>query len=189
MPRRWKRKHKFAKPTDEEINAKISEFLEKNNYKSEEEAFVYKKYMKTEAWVKRRDTFLKKHGTSCEVCSSTEKVQAHHNNYQCVGREKDKDLLALCWQCHNEFHKRVKASSLRKPETHKKHLAEIDAYYPQAGNRDGRARVREAPSCSMCRKENLKCEYYTTHRAIRLCDKCYKQFQNKISVSDILLED
>jgi len=189
MPRRWKRKHKFPKPTDEEINAKISEFLEKNNYKSEEEAFVYKKYMKTEAWIKRRDTFLKKHGTSCEVCGSTEKVQAHHNNYQCVGREKDKDLLALCWQCHNEFHKRVKASSLREPETHEKHLHYWrngrDFYFPGTRAEE----VSKTPSCSMCRKENLKCEYYTTHRAIRLCDKCYKQFQDKISASDVLLED
>ncbi len=187
MGRMWKRKQKYPKLTDDQINAKISEYLDKNDYRSEEEAFEYTKYMKTKAWAKRRDTFLEKHGKSCELCNSTEKTQAHHNNYLCVGREKDQDLVALCWQCHSDFHKRVKATSLRRPETYKKHVSEIHGGF--RSNKSGRARARETLSCSMCRKEDLKYEFYTTHRTIRLCVKCHKQFAGKIPSSGVRLDE
>ena len=114
MGRKWKKR--FSKLSDEDINAKIAEFLEKKEYKSEDEAYDYKKYMKTKAWAKLRDAFLDKHGNCCEICASKVKNQAHHNNYFCVGAEEDADLVSICWECHHEFHKTVKSTSLKKPE-------------------------------------------------------------------------
>lgn len=187
MGRMWKRKQKYPKLTDDQINDAISNFLDKNNYKNVEEAFVYSKYMKTESWAKRRDAFLASHGGACELCGSKEKVQAHHNNYLCVGNEKSIDLIALCWECHSSFHKRVKAKSLKTPETYKKHIAGIHEGF--VSNKAGRARARDTVSCSMCRRENLKYQFDTKHRTITLCDGCYRQFKNKVSQKGDELEE
>ena len=155
MGRKWKKR--FSKLSDEDINAKIAEFLEKKEYKSEDEAYDYKKYMKTKAWAKLRNAFLDKHGNRCEICTSTAKNQAHHNSYRRLGNEKEVDLVSICWDCHHEFHKKVKSKSLRR-----------------------------MGECSMCRRNDIEYEVFADHRTLKLCKRCHKVLKDKISYTKCL---
>lgn len=65
------------------------------------------KYMKSEHWKKTSYSFRMRHN-KCEVkgcgVSGYSNVQAHHLNYNCLGRETDRDLLALCKTHHSMTH-------------------------------------------------------------------------------------
>lgn len=64
----------------------------------------YHVYIESKAWRARRKQYYDRHGKQCEVCGSTDAVQLHHRHYNTLGREKDKDLQALCRGCHENHH-------------------------------------------------------------------------------------
>lgn len=66
----------------------------------------YKLYIKSKFWDARKNKFWKKFGKKCVACSDTLYVQLHHTYYKSCnnGREPDEQLVALCVNCHNEFH-------------------------------------------------------------------------------------
>jgi hypothetical protein len=64
----------------------------------------YYGYINSKAWRARRKQYFERHGEQCEVCGSTDRVQLHHKNYISLGREKDRDLQALCEGCHQNEH-------------------------------------------------------------------------------------
>lgn len=66
--------------------------------------WTYKEYIKSGAWRKRRKEYYKTHPKKCAVCQTNRKIGLHHKNYGRLGREKDKDLVALCWIHHEIFH-------------------------------------------------------------------------------------
>lgn len=64
---------------------------------------TYEKYVKTDCFSLRRIAYLKNHKW-CEGCGQNIPLQLHHLTYERLGRELDKDLLALCERCHRTFH-------------------------------------------------------------------------------------
>jgi 5-methylcytosine-specific restriction endonuclease McrA len=61
-------------------------------------------YFLTEKWKKKRDAALKRAGHRCVLCNSQEKLEVHHRTYVRLGRELCGDLIALCGECHAQFH-------------------------------------------------------------------------------------
>lgn len=63
----------------------------------------YVDYLQSYLWKDKRDFFLKLKPI-CEKCGS-KATQAHHKNYENVGNEGQRDLMALCSDCHKKIHK------------------------------------------------------------------------------------
>ena len=63
-------------------------------------------YENTAAWHDRSAAFRAQHGPYCAACGKTRRLDAHHLRYNLrrPGREKDRDLAALCRQCHDAVH-------------------------------------------------------------------------------------
>lgn len=82
----------------------------KNRLKKEKEKFEsgkrpkYHDYIKSKAWRRRRVKYFKENGNKCVICKSAKEVGLHHLSYARLGKEKDEDLVALCWGCHSNFH-------------------------------------------------------------------------------------
>jgi len=65
--------------------------------------FNYKEYLKTKYWGSLSKELKGKKG-KCQVCSSAEKLEVHHNNYKYLFLETEDDLTVLCHKCHSKFH-------------------------------------------------------------------------------------
>ena len=66
----------------------------------------YKEYIKSAEWRQRRERYYLTHMKECRACKSTYRVSLHHLSYRNVGKEKDEELVPLCWQCHEEYHEK-----------------------------------------------------------------------------------
>ena len=64
----------------------------------------YKEYLKTDHWKEVRNKALYRAKYKCQLCSSKENLNVHHNTYENRGQEKDQDLVVLCQKCHGKFH-------------------------------------------------------------------------------------
>jgi 5-methylcytosine-specific restriction endonuclease McrA len=65
----------------------------------------YQEYMQSDKWKHRRSKYFETHERKCRACSSTARIQLHHKTYVRLEKERDQDLVALCWRCHNSLHK------------------------------------------------------------------------------------
>lgn len=63
----------------------------------------YNEYLQTEHWRTISKEYKDKYG-KCQLCGSTKGLNVHHNNYDCLFHETDKDLIVLCSECHKKFH-------------------------------------------------------------------------------------
>lgn len=68
----------------------------------------YKDYLRSDHWQALRALMIKQR-KNCSICSSTDKLNVHHNTYRVnnrriLGRERPKYLTVLCQRCHNLFH-------------------------------------------------------------------------------------
>ncbi len=64
----------------------------------------YQKYVRTDCFRICTQDYVKRH-SSCEMCSKSARLQAHHLSYANLGHERSDDLLAVCEECHKMFHK------------------------------------------------------------------------------------
>jgi hypothetical protein len=70
-------------------------------------AMPYKEYLRTPHWKRRRQHALRAAGYRCQACSnSLAHLDVHHNTYENLGEELDRDLIVLCRECHEAFHER-----------------------------------------------------------------------------------
>ena len=63
----------------------------------------YHKYLKSAKWNKKREKRLKRDGYCCRTCGSsgdTVQLDVHHSSYEWFGRERMRDLITLCDECH-----------------------------------------------------------------------------------------
>ena len=68
----------------------------------------YHDYLQTEYWKRVKnwvEIFCNGH---CQGCGVVSRVEIHHNNYGCRGRETRHDLIALCPDCHSKLHGKYK---------------------------------------------------------------------------------
>lgn len=64
----------------------------------------YFTYISSPLWLKRRDEYFKRHKRECKACGIRCGIQLHHLLYKDFSKEKDFNLIALCVNCHKEFH-------------------------------------------------------------------------------------
>lgn len=73
----------------------------------------YKRYLRSRQWERLRERRLRRSGWSCERCHESAGRSAkgnrtglnlHHLTYERVGRERDEDLIVLCFACHEKEH-------------------------------------------------------------------------------------
>lgn len=64
----------------------------------------YKDYLETDHWKSKRKQALYRAKYKCQLCSSKENLNVHHNTYENKGEERDEDLIVLCQDCHGKFH-------------------------------------------------------------------------------------
>jgi hypothetical protein len=79
-----------------------------NRKKSKEANINYREYIQSDEWYARRDQYFKTHKRRCAKCKAEPKyLHLHHLTYVRLGYELDKDLIALCHECHQKAHKRT----------------------------------------------------------------------------------
>lgn len=64
----------------------------------------YDAYLRSEAWEEKRLAAMERAGHKCQVCSSCDKLSAHHNSYKHLFDEPMVDLCVLCQTCHMRHH-------------------------------------------------------------------------------------
>lgn len=61
-------------------------------------------YLKTKHWQRVRKRALKRADNHCQLCNSVYDLNAHHNSYERIGRERKSDVVVLCMRCHKHYH-------------------------------------------------------------------------------------
>jgi hypothetical protein len=69
-------------------------------------------YLRSPHWRVRRARAIALAGGSCERCSAHGRLEVHHLTYKRLGRERDRDLRALCHRCHQIAERRRGTGSL-----------------------------------------------------------------------------
>lgn len=65
----------------------------------------YLEYLHSPTWFAMRAKIFKSRGRRCESCGATKSsIQIHHLHYTTLGNERPKDVIILCFQCHEERH-------------------------------------------------------------------------------------
>lgn len=65
----------------------------------------YVDYLKSEHWIEFREKAVQNAGRKCCLCATSGvELNVHHNNYECLWKEKFSDAAVLCKACHEKFH-------------------------------------------------------------------------------------
>lgn len=64
----------------------------------------YKRYLRSNAWAIRKNTYYRRHNRQCAACGSWKRIQLHHVSYENLGKEPDQDLVPLCYRDHRSAH-------------------------------------------------------------------------------------
>jgi len=76
---------------------------------------IYKEYIKSESYIKKRGELKK---NACELCGSAYKLTLHHIDYGFLTNENENAVATLCWDCHQTCHFEIhngKKRKLKKP--------------------------------------------------------------------------
>lgn len=65
----------------------------------------YRDYLASDHWQRIRAYALDHAKRRCQVCNSGGKVDVHHRSYEHRGEERFSDVIILCRDCHDLFHK------------------------------------------------------------------------------------
>jgi 5-methylcytosine-specific restriction endonuclease McrA len=76
----------------------------------------YQLYRNSPIWKNRRNAFIERH-PFCFVCG-IQATEVHHNSYDRLGREKARDLVAMCHECHFAAHDLIKAGKAIRLNAH-----------------------------------------------------------------------
>jgi 5-methylcytosine-specific restriction endonuclease McrA len=68
----------------------------------------YRDYLGTDEWSERRKRVIRRAGFRCQVCASGSRLHVHHRTYARRGVERIEDMIALCADCHELFHRHGK---------------------------------------------------------------------------------
>ena len=66
-------------------------------------------YLRSPHWRARRARAIALAGGRCERCGKPGRLEVHHLTYKWLGRERDRDLRALCHDCHRIADRRRRA--------------------------------------------------------------------------------
>ena len=85
------------------INILNAKKRDKEDGVSDYNKLPYKRYLRTYYWKARKSALLCSRWQVCYCCGRIEKLDVHHLKYE-KGKEKDKDLVLLCRNCHQNIH-------------------------------------------------------------------------------------
>jgi hypothetical protein len=66
----------------------------------------YTEYLQSHWWQGVRHYALLRADYRCQICNSSDRLEVHHRTYERRGGEDYRDVIALCHNCHERFHKR-----------------------------------------------------------------------------------
>ena len=72
-------------------------------------------YLRSAHWRARRARAITRAGYRCERCRARGRLEVHHRTYRRLGRERDRDLQALCATCHDRAERARRRASTRWP--------------------------------------------------------------------------
>lgn len=89
------------------------EVTEKHDRRLQElRTMPYPDYLLTPEWENLRKLQLARSGYRCQVCNARQvQLQVHHRTYERRGNEAPGDLLTLCQNCHDLFHKSARLAT------------------------------------------------------------------------------
>lgn len=64
----------------------------------------YSAYLESDEWKERARRIMARARGLCEQCKRRRAVHVHHLTYERAGDEKDDDLQAVCFKCHDAAH-------------------------------------------------------------------------------------
>lgn len=77
----------------------------------------YREYLQTPEWQAIRKGALYRAKYRCQTCASPGKMHVHHRTYVNRGDERSSDLIVLCADCHEIFHKNGKLAAGGRADT------------------------------------------------------------------------
>jgi hypothetical protein len=92
----------------------MRKFLEKSKIGPRE----YKEYIKSFEWKTKSEYIKQDRGYRCQLCNISGYVASlhvHHNTYERLGDEREIDVVVLCADCHELFHKYKKPQANNIP--------------------------------------------------------------------------
>lgn len=96
----------------------------------------YHEYLKSAAWLEKREQRLKIDGHRCAMCGAKHGLQVHHLTYEHLYQENaETELVTLCKRCHSSMHGYTESGTKRLCKTQKKLLYKaLDAICDAYGN-------------------------------------------------------
>ena len=64
----------------------------------------YQQYLRAPHWQYVSERAKKEANYKCSLCCGAEHISVHHNNYDCLHKETNVDIIVLCNRCHMKFH-------------------------------------------------------------------------------------
>ena len=75
---------------------------------------TYADYLETDEWKLTRMEAMERAGGKCQICGANcERLNVHHNTYERLGYEAPTDLVVLCENCHEIFHRNAQLRSAK----------------------------------------------------------------------------
>ncbi|HEY4526697.1 MAG TPA: hypothetical protein VJK53_02515 [Candidatus Paceibacterota bacterium] len=71
------------------------------------EVLFYRDYIQSGAWELRKKQYYAKYAKACKICGDTAGVELNHIKYGNYGHERDRDLVPLCGDHHEQLHARI----------------------------------------------------------------------------------
>jgi 5-methylcytosine-specific restriction endonuclease McrA len=84
---------------------KIEEQLREEERRWELRLMPYDEYLQTPEWQEKRAEARARADGRCQICNSLGPLDVHHRSYQRRGGERQDDLIVLCRDCHELFHR------------------------------------------------------------------------------------
>ena len=76
----------------------------------------YADYLRTAHWQRVRELAVEQAGHACDLCARTNQLEVHHRTYERLGFERQSDLIVLCDDCHEDFHRSLTLRAIRATE-------------------------------------------------------------------------
>lgn len=70
----------------------------------------YDEYIKSPEWRVRANEAKQRAEWQCALCDEKKALEVHHRTYARLGRERQNDLVVLCWRCHRRHHGTLEAA-------------------------------------------------------------------------------
>jgi nucleoside 2-deoxyribosyltransferase len=68
----------------------------------------YSNYLLSDEWRKLREQAVQRAGYKCQMCNSNGELHVHHRTYQTFNTDSViNDLIVLCKNCHEQFHRKT----------------------------------------------------------------------------------